>query len=112
MNELDEILLHQLHNTMSNKKHLNRVKRLLGDDPMIREGMKYIDGRIQFFQSMIEDKTLLKKRPKKRKKESDLLARSSTYEWYRNAFIISTIGYRMFMEYFSSYMSYFKKDKE
>ena len=49
---------------------------------------------------------------KKKDKDPDILARSTSYEWYRNFMIASNIGYKMMMESFQTYMSYFRKDKE
>ena len=113
MNELDEILLEQLHNAMRNKQKLRRIERLTGKDPVIDKGRSYIEGRIKFYESMIQDKSLLKKKPKRKKmKESDLLARNPVYEWYRNTFIITTLGYKMLWNYLGQYYSYFRKGKE
>jgi hypothetical protein len=113
MNELDEILLEQLHISMRNRKHLRRVSKLLRNDPVVEKGKLYIEGRIKFFETMIEDKSLLKKRPRRKKiKESDLLARNLVYEWYRNVFIAAAFSYKMFSDSVTSYMSYFRKDKE
>ena len=112
MNELDEILLEQLHISMRNRKHLRRVSKLLRNDPQVEKGKLYIEGRIKFFETMIEDKSLLKKRPKRKKiKESDLLARNPVYEWYRNIMYITFFGYKSFIDYATQYMTYFKKDK-
>lgn len=115
MNELDEILLEQLHNCKINKKKLKRIERLTGKDFAIEKGRTYIEGRIKFFESMILDKSLLNKKPKRKRKktkESDLLARNPVYEWYRNILIVTTLGYKMLWNYLGQYSSYFRKDKE
>ncbi len=114
MNELDEILLHQLHVSMRNRKHLRRIEKLLKNDPVVKKGKAYIEGRIKFFESMIEDKTLLHKKIKrnKKEKENDLLARNPIYEWYRNAYLISKISYSAMYDFFQAYMSNFKKDRK
>jgi hypothetical protein len=111
MNELDEILLEQLHNSMRNRKHLKRVSRLLKNDPVVEKGKLYIEGRIKFFETMIEDKSLLNEKPKRKKvRESDLLAKNPVYEWYRTVMYITLFSYKTFVESATSYMSYFKKD--
>jgi len=113
MNELDEILLEQLHNCMRNKQKLRRIERLTGKDPVIDKGRIYIENRIKFFESMIQDKSLLFKKVKKKKvKQSDLLSRNPFYEWYRNTMFVTNFGIKMFTDSLSQYMSYFKKDKE
>lgn len=107
--ELDLILLEQLHQARKNKKKLKRLRKLLRNDPAIDKGEAYIDGRINFYETMINDKTLLnKKHKKKRNKDPDILARGVVYEWYRNIFFTTTLGYRLLMEY----MSNFKKGKQ
>lgn len=89
------------------------MRKLLKNDPVVDEGESYIDGKIEFFESMISDKSLLhKKHKKKKEKDPDILARNPVYEWYRNALFVTTFGYKMFMDSVSQYMSYFKKGKE
>lgn len=113
MNELDEILLDQLHGAKRSKKLVKRLRKLYRKpDSYLDKGEVYIDGRIQFFESMIQDKSLLVKKVKKRKvKQSDLLSRNPVYEWYRNAMFVTNFGYKMFTDSVSQYMSYFRKDK-
>lgn len=109
MNELDLILLEQLHNVKRQKKIIKRHKKLLGNDPWLEKGDIILDKRIEFFESMIIDKTLLhKKQRKKKDKDKDILSRSVYYEWYRNIFFLTTIGYRLLTDYVSN----FKKGKE
>lgn len=113
MDELDEILLEQLHAAKRSKKLVKRIRKLFKNDPAIDKGEVYIDGRIQFFENMIQDKSLLLKKVKKKKtKQSDLLSRNPVYEWYRNTMFITNLGYKMFTDSLSQYMSYFRKGKE
>lgn len=113
MNELDEILLDQWHNAKKNKKMIKRVRKLLKDDPVVDQGEERINGRIQFLESMISDKSLLhKKRKKKKRKELDILAKNPVYEWYRQALYVTVFSYKMFMDSVSQYMSYFKKGRQ
>ena len=111
--ELDLILLEQLHNVKRQKKIVKRHRKLLGNDPWLEKGDIALNKRIEYFESMISDKTLIKKKHKKKKeKDPDILARSPAYEWYRTAFYTTTFGYRLLMDSISQYMSYFKKGKE
>ena len=114
MDELDEILLDQLHSVKRTKKLLKRLKKLYRkSDPYIEKGEVYIENKIKFFESMIQDKSLLFKKVKKKKvKQSDLLSRNPFYEWYRNTMFVTNFGIKMFTDSLSQYMSYFKKDKE
>lgn len=109
MDELDSILLEQLQIVRKSKKVLNRHRKILGNDPEIVKGEYLVNKKIEFLESMINDKTLLHKRQRKKKeKDKDILARSIYYEWYRNIFFTTTIGYRMLMDY----MSNFRKGKD
>lgn len=113
MNELDEILLEQLHNARKSRKRIKRVRKLLKNDPVVDKGEEYIDNRIKFFENMIQDKTLLYKKAKKRKKnkDPDILARNPVYELYRQTLYFTIFSYKMITDSVTGYMSYFKKDK-
>lgn len=112
--ELDLILLEQLQQSRRNKKTLKRVRKLLRIDPAIDKGEEYVDGRIAFFETMIQNKSLLHKKQKKKKrnKDPDILARNPVYEMYRQALYVTVFGYKMLTDSVSGYMSYFKKGKE
>lgn len=113
MDELDQILLDQLHAAMRSKRAINKVKKLCPDDPLVIIGNELIDNRIHFFKSMISDKSLLQKKHKKKKqKDPDILIRNPVYEWYKTAFWATTFGYKMFTDSVTQYMSYFKKGKK
>ena len=82
-------------------------------EPLLRQGVIMAEKRIQYFETMIQDKELLKKKHKKKKqKDPDILARNPVYEWYRVAFMATTLGYKMLMDSAVTYMSYFKKGKQ
>ena len=86
---------------------------MLRGEHLLYVGDEMVDKKIQFFEYMINDKTLLSKNPKKKKTvQSDLLARNPVYEWCRNTVFVTTLTYKMLSDYVSSYMSYLKKDKE
>ena len=111
--ELDHILAEQLHNTRKALKVLKRHDRLMPNDPNIKKGLTYIENKIKFFEGMIQNKELIKKKPKKKKEcDPDILARGMLHTWYRNAFFVSTIGYRMMLEAAQDYISMFNKKEE
>jgi hypothetical protein len=113
VNELDEILLDQLHVARRGKKRMKRMMKAMPHEPLLQVGVEMTEKRIEFYESMIMDKELLKKKHKKKKqKDPDILARSPVYEWYRVAFIATTLGYKMLMDSAATYMSYFKKGKQ
>jgi hypothetical protein len=112
--ELDLILLEQLHQARRNKKIIKRVRKLLSNDPAVDKGEEYIDGRIAFFETMIQNKSLLDKKQKKKKrnKDPDILARNPVYDMYRQALYVTVFSYKMLSDSVSQYMSYFKKGKQ
>lgn len=114
--DLDHILLDQLHNAKKSKKVIKNAKKLLGDDPLVLEGEQLVDNRIKYLESMIQDKSLLHKKHKKKKtKETDILAKSAIYDWYKTAFMVTSFGYSMMIDSFKGYMTMFsirKKDKD
>ncbi len=114
MNELDEILHEQLHVARHIAKKMRKARKVMGPDPYLLSCQQMNEKRIQYFEMMINDKALLQKKHKRKKKEKnpDILARSTSYEWYRNFMVVSNIGYKMMVESFQAYMSYFRKDKE
>lgn len=114
IDELDLILLEQLHRSRKSKRTIRRIKKLLKNDPVMDKGEEYIDNRIAFFESMIQNKSLLHKRhrKKKRNKDPDILARGSMYEMYRHALYFTVFGYKMFADSLTGYMSNLKKGKD
>ena len=114
MNELDEILLEQLHTARYLAKKMRKARRVMGLDPTLLTLQVMNEKKIQFYETMINDKTLLNKKHKRKKKEKnpDILARSTSYEWYRNFMLASNIGYKMMIDSFQAYMSFFRKEKE
>lgn len=112
MDELDHILLDQLHAAKRSKRVIRRAKKLLPTDSLVHVGEILVDKRIEFFEGMIADKTLLhKKHRKKKTKDIDILAKNPVYDWYKAIFMVTTFSYRMITDSVFQYMSYFKKGK-
>lgn len=110
--ELDHILVEQLHSTKKSLKVLKRHHKLMPDDPWIKKGLILIENKIKFFENMVENKELIRKKKKKKKeKNSDILAKNPVYEWYRTMFFTTSFAYKMFMNSISQYTSYFRKGK-
>ena len=114
MNELDEILLEQLHTARRINKKIKRAKKLMNHDHLVYQMEEYNSKKIEYFESMIQDKTLLHKRIKKKKKnkDSDILARNPVYEWYRTALYMTVFSYKTFRHSMREYMALFKKGKD
>lgn len=117
MDELDDILLEQLHSAQRSLKAVKRHLKLMPTDPWLNRGVTILEKKIKFFESMIQNKELLKKKRKKKTKECnpDILTRSPIYTMYRDAMIITNISYRFFMDVAHSYISLYtnrKKEKE
>jgi len=116
MDELDHILVEQLHSARKSLKTVKRHLKLMPTDPWLIRGVPQIENRIQFFESMIQNKELIKKKKKKKKdRNSDILLRSPIYTLYRDAMIVTNIGYRFFVDMAQNYISLYtskKKEKE
>ena len=112
--DLDLILLEQLHQSRKSKKTIKRVQKLLKNDPAVNKCEEYINSRISFLESMIQNKSLLSKKQKKKKRnrDPDILARNPAYEMYRQVLYVTVFGYKMLTDSVSQYMSYFKKGKD
>ena len=110
MHEIDVILVDQLHSAKRSRKRLLRMVKIMPDEPLLNIGLEMVDKRIVFFESMIQDKTLLLKKPKKKKEKSlDILAKNPVYEWYKLAYIATTLSYKMVMQSTTNYMNIFKR---
>ena len=82
-------------------------------DPWLKKGIIRIENRIQFFEIMIKNKELIKKKKKKKKEcNPDILTRSPIYTVYRDAMIVTNIGYRFFMDMAQNYMSLYTSKKK
>ena len=112
--ELDHILVEQLNSTKRQLKYVKRHLRLMPTDPWLNRGVGKIHNRMQFLENMIENKELIKKKKKKKKeKDPDILARSPIYTLYRDAMIVTNIGYKLVVDIAQSYISlYTGKKKE
>jgi len=112
--DLDHIILEQLHLARKRLKIVKRHLKLMPKDPWLNEGVIIIGKKIEFFETMIQNKELLNKKMKKKKQHDlDILSRSPIYTLYRDVMIVSNIGYRFFMDIAQNYISlYISKKKE
>lgn len=115
MEDLDHILLEQLHNARKSQKVIKTAKKLLPTDNLVLTGEELVEKRIKYLESMIQDKSLLRKKHKKKKsKDIDILAKNPVYDWYKSIFMATTFGYRIMSDSIKGYMSIFtrKTDKD
>jgi hypothetical protein len=105
--EHDHIIIEQLHVAYRIKRKLKRAKKIMKDDPLVDAFIESNKKRIDFFECMIDDKSLLsKKHKKKKKKPKDVLAKESIKDWYRfyRDFVFHTIfNYKIVKDYVSEY---------
>lgn len=114
MNEVDEILLEQLHVARHIAKKMRKARKVMGPDPTLLICQEMNEKRIQFLESMLLDKTLLHKKvkiKKKKERDPDILARGIFHDWYRNVYIVTKVGYTMMVDSFQAYMSLFSNKK-
>jgi hypothetical protein len=109
MEELDLILLEQWHAAKKGQKVLKRMKKIFGDVDELQRVINANQLRLQFFESMIEDKSLLDKKIKKKKKKEDVLDRNPIYYMYRNTVMAAAFGYMYFSSSIQKYLDFFKK---
>jgi hypothetical protein len=113
MEELDKILLEQLHAAKNGQKLINRLQKLLKNDKGLNDLKHQNKIRIDFFENMIENKQLLnQKSKKKKKKDSDLLSRNPIYEAYRYTILASMYGYTIMSSAMKDYWSFFRKTND
>ena len=113
MEELDRILLDQLHSAKHRQKLIKRLKKLIIGDKGLDALEHQNKIQIEFFENMIENKELLKEKPKKRNtKDSDLLSRNPFFEAYRLTWFASLYGYTVMTETMKNYWSFFRKTKD
>jgi hypothetical protein len=112
MDDLDHILLCQYHATKRQLKLIKRIKKLLKNDPKVDDVEYQSKMKLQFFEDMIEDKTLLDSKPPKVKKEEDVLDKNPVYTMYKNTMMFTMFGYKVFSDAMQTYLSaFYKKDK-
>jgi hypothetical protein len=92
---------------------MDRARKLIGDDPLLLEFKQRNKKRMQFFEDMIEDKSILRKKKKKIKsKHHDLLAKHPLVDWYKYSMIITMYGYNAMLGSLKNIMSFYKKDNK
>lgn len=112
-NDLDHILLDQLHSAKRRKKLYRRLRKVMRNEHLLYVGEEMADKQIQFFENMVQDKSLLRKKHKRKKMDDiDILAKNPIYDWYKTIFMATTFSYRMFTDSVTQYISYFKKGKK
>lgn len=113
--ELDHILLEQLHIARRTSVKMKKARKIMGDDAALMYFQESNRKRIEYFEYMIQDKKLLlkkiNKKKKKKQKNPDVLARNPLYEAWRSAFMITFLTYKTFADYMTNYWVSFKKDK-
>lgn len=113
MEELDEILLSQLHSTKKTMKVLKRFKKLFPHNKELFEAEEANKLRQKFFEDMIDNKDILKKKKSKHKhKSEDILDRNPIYYMYRNTVMAAAFGYMYFTSSMQNYWKQFRKDKD
>lgn len=108
--DLDHILLDQYHVSKYLQRKMKRARKLIGDDPLLLQFQECNDKRMLFFESMIEDKSILhKKKRKSINRSDDLLAKHPLVEFYKYAWVSTFCSYNMAIKYVQNYLSMFTK---
>ena len=110
MNELDEILLSQYHSAKKTMKALQRIKKIFPENKESLEAEQANKFRQEFFKSMIDNKDILTKKPKKKEKTEDILDKNPMFYIYRNTIMAAAFGYMYFTSYIQKYWEQFRKE--
>lgn len=110
--DLDAILADQYHCAKRRLKVVARLRKVVNFHPHEAERLeKQIHLSMQFFENMIIDKRLLKKKHKRKKQTDDILNKLDTRAVMKNAFTMYAVSYRMITHYWQSYMSFWNLDR-
>ena len=99
--ELDHILLSQLICAKRQLRNVKRMKKIFYDPVNLSIVEHRIMGRMAFYESMIVNKSLIKKKRVKQERVEDILARNIIETYYRHLFVVSLYFYSVFSGYFS-----------
>ena len=109
--ELEQILLDQYHVSKHIGKRMKRARSLMGDDPLLIQFQGLNEKRTMFFESMIQNKQLMKKKKRKiKKRHHDLLARHPLVEMYKYAWMTTCYGYNIVIESFKGFRNLYRKN--
>lgn len=65
-----------------------------------------VHNNMKFFETMVHDKRLLKKKRKTKKSTDDILAKRGLRNFMKTVIAYSTLSYKMCSSYWESYMSF------
>lgn len=107
---LDEIILEQLHAAKRTAKLYRRLEKIIQVKcEELEYGKEANKLRQHFFESMIHNKDILHKKPKRKKENLDVLSKNPVYEMYRYSFMLTSLSYKIFVDSMNNYFNYFKK---
>jgi hypothetical protein len=113
MNELDEILLDQYHAAKRTMRVIKTFKILFPESKEVLQAEEDNKLRQKFFENMIENKSLLNKKIKKKRKQKsqDILDKNPIYYVYRNTIMAAVFSYMFFSGSARKYWKQFRKNK-
>lgn len=104
--DLDEILAEQYHTTKQRLKLVKRLRKVFNYQSDLDLVENQIHLTMQFYESMICDKRLLKKKIRTKPRTNDILAKNNFRNVMKSVFTVSTLSYKMMTSYWESYMSF------
>ena len=107
MNELDNILLDQLHSARRRMKRITKVLKFT-KDPGFELCLQQCEKNIALFENMIEDKTLLQIKSKKFSIASPLSNKRVMKDYYRFVMFVTFYGYYVMCDSVKNYFAMFK----
>ena len=111
--ELDEVLLDQIYVARRNRKLLGRYEEILPNDAALEAGKSVLDARIAFLEGMVEDKSLLTQRLRRKKPQADdILKCNPVFEWWRTTMYVTVFGSQMLYRSMVRYMFGLRQNKK
>ena len=104
--DLDTILADQYHCAKRQLKLVKRLRKVFNYQKDLDLVEHQVHLRMIFFENMICDKRLLKKKHKIKKQTGDILSRKNIRTILKNVFTYSSLSYKMMTSYWEAYMSF------
>lgn len=107
--DLDHILLDQYHAAKRQRKTVDRLIKVCPEDEGFLMCREANEKRILFFESVIEDKSILKKKVKRVKCDDIFGNKNVVFEIYRYSLFVTFYSYKVFWNSMKSYANQFNK---
>lgn len=109
--DLDEILASQYHGCLRRLKTIKRLRKIFPYKEDLDRAENQVYLTMQFYENMVNNKSLLNKKVKI-KKADDILSNKSVKTFVKGIFTLTNVSYSLMNYYWQSYMSFWLPTKE